>query len=96
MVISKSIEFVDTYCHTMLTDREAFLSHGRISRIVILVFGRYYNKRQQFKSRYTHCWLGKVSLVTKLFDARDFRWGGSAFLNRLSLGYSDWWPLDLI
>ena len=38
MAISKSIElFVDTYCHTMLGDREAFLSHGRISRIGILV-----------------------------------------------------------
>ena len=45
MVISKSIElFVDTYCHTMLADREAVLSHGRISRNVILVFGRYYNR----------------------------------------------------
>ena len=38
MAISKSIElFVDTYCHTMLGDREAFLSHGRISRNNFLV-----------------------------------------------------------
>ena len=38
MVISKSIElFIDTHCHTMLVDREAFLSHGRISRNNFLV-----------------------------------------------------------
>ena len=44
MVIGKSIElFVDTYCHTMLADREVVLSHGRISRNGILVFGRYCN-----------------------------------------------------